>query len=230
MVCQHVKGSGFHSPIDTVILQNAIQRVFFTPHLLIRTQQCDPVSVAVGKGKRSYAQNPNAHLLCWSMSYTWKAITVRITNRFGTATLSTGAPTNLCLPTWANTTGPPKPPSTSPPGLDNFVCYPLTAIPGNPGFPPRRGVTVQLALKQLPIKVRVSAPRALCVPSVLIDSNTQYSPQASSDRSLTCFTVSKLPMASVYYDQNLFGHGISRPTATLNLCVPTTIQVEGPTA
>lgn len=232
MLCVNVRGTGFHKPIDTVDLQNAIQPVFFTPNVIARTQQCNPVNMATGTGRHqsaTYIKNPKAHLLCWGLTYSFKAMSVKITNKFGTATMSTGSPASLCLPTWSSFTKTPTPQSPAPAGLDQLTCYPLSSIVGFTNFKVPSTVTVQPKVKGHFMKVKVKAARQLCVPTTMTDNNVQYDPQSTNDRSLTCFSVSKIALAKRYYDLNVFGAGTSRPTATSSLCLSSTIQVEGPT-
>lgn len=234
-LCVKVRGAGFHNPIDSVILQNAIQPIFFAPLVLSRTVQCNPVAVAAGTTSHpsvSWVRSPQDHLLCWGLTYSWKAMTVQITNRFGTAVLSTGSPSGLCLPTWSSTVTPPKNPSPQPPGIDHFTCYPLSTIAGSPTFKRGKIVRIEPIAPGHFVNVKLKSTSSLCVPTTMIDNvnSVEDSPQTSNDRSLTCFAVTPTTLAKRYYDLNEFGAGTSRPTATSSMCVPSTIQVKGPTA
>jgi hypothetical protein len=233
MLCLHTVGTGFNNPIDQIILQNAIQLIDFQPAVLGRTMQCNPVSTKVyraGHVRATWVTNTSAHALCWGLTYTWKPYTVQITNQFGTATMSTGSPTQVCLPTWASTTGAVQRIEIAPAGLDYFTCYPLSTIAGDPQFTPSSSVRVQLQPMGPFYNVTVQTPTKLCVPSTFIDNNVQYNTQTSTDSSMTCFNVAaSLELPKRYFNQDVFGSGISYKKWVNGLCLPSTIQVDGPT-
>jgi hypothetical protein len=234
MLCANMLGSGFHKPIDHVILENAIQPVPFAPSVTHRTFGCNPISFRYGAAHHqttTWSQVPNDHPLCWGLSYAWKAYNVDIKNAFGESVMSTGDPTSLCLPSWASTTGPVRPSSPAPEGLDYFTCYPLTAIAGDAGFTVPKVVAVQSQRHTKFVAVMAHSASRLCVPTTFIDDNQQTNPQSTNDRSMTCFgakTTAKL--APKYWEQNAFGAGISRPEKTTSLCIPSTIVLEGPSS
>lgn len=234
MLCANVSGTGFHKPIDHVILENAIQPVAFAPNVLHRTFGCNPVSLRDGSAHRqstTWTQDPNPHPLCWGLSYAWKPYTVDIKNAFGEAVMSTGDPTNLCLPSWASASGPVRPSSPAPQGLDYFTCYPLAAIPGDATFTPTKVVAVQSTPRTPFVAVKVRTASRLCVPTTFIDDNQQSSPQTTSDRSMTCFSArTSATLARKYWVQDAFGAGTSRPQHPSALCLPSTIVLEGPTS
>lgn len=228
-LCYAVIGSGFAMPTN-VVLKDALQPNDFLPGINSPSLHCNPVNQSVTntahKTTVTKVLNATAHLLCWNLSFPPVTGTVKIVNQFGTSVMTTGTPNGLCLPTWKSLTGPPSNPNVQPSGLDHFACYPLTSISGSYGFKIPPTVKVQNQYPNPYVKVKVGTAKLLCAPATMTHNSVITNPQGSNDLSVTCFVVSKTRLAKRYYDQNQFGSGRARPTATKYFCVPSTIQVE----
>jgi hypothetical protein len=184
---------------------------------------CNPVQKTVPTGVTKIT-NPNAHLLCWNVTASQPAKTVLVTNQFGKAKLKTGSPTQLCLPTWKDLTGPPKKPAAAPPGLSHFTCYTVAYTPGAVRFRPPTSVRLKDQFSTRPVPVKVGAPELLCLPTTKI-TNGATDPAQNTPAHLLCYAVSPTPKRDPVYDQNQFGTGKINIQKTRLLCLPSTITV-----
>ncbi|MGO8870337.1 MAG: DUF6073 family protein [Acidimicrobiales bacterium] len=213
--CYTATATGF-TPPSSVSLENQFNTTGFqaTPEAV--TDHCNPVQEGPPKD-RSIISNPDAHLLCWSIATsTQSTFTVSVTNQFGTAELTTGQPTTLCLPSWKSLTGPPDQPAVQPPGLDHFLCYPVTYVPGTPPFqqiPP-------VALKDEfgTFHATVGAPTQLCLPTQKTVNNV-VTPITDVTNQLLCFAISTHGKPRTVFDQNQFGTGQVAVNMANNLCL-----------
>ena len=234
MLCYHVRATGF-KPITGVLLKNFIQPNPFMPKVGSVATHCNPATKVVRLvtgGVNTYKmQNPNAHLLCWTISFQFQSVPVNISNQFGKAIMMTSpGPKSLCLPTWKKRTGPPGMKLVQPPRLDHFTCYGLSVIKGQYGFKIPLSVKVQDEFNMPKFTtLKLGIADTLCVPTTKVYHNAVYPPQSQNDLSLVCFPSSKTPYWKSFWDQNQFGTGKVFPTkptlATTpfeELCLPTT--------
>lgn len=178
---------GYGTPPAVKLLNQFSPRGLYVP-VSTPTLHCNPTAKTVGKGATAVttpitAGTSQDHLLCYSTPVptpvggvsvvpqpTYK---VNVTNQFtpnGPVELDTGAPINLCLPTWktvatAANPGPPAPMvQAQPPGLDHFECY-AVAVDPNSQFqfvlPP-----VTLVDQFWKVKPTLVTPKLLCVPTL----------------------------------------------------------------
>jgi hypothetical protein len=186
---------------------------------------CNSVQKTIGR-ENTFVTNPDAHLLCWRMTVPNKprSYTVNVTNQFGSALLKTGAPTQMCLPTWSSQSGPPDPPTTQPWGLSNFTCYDASYAPHSTLFRSPGPVQLQDEFSPKLEPVKLGKPFRLCLPSNEFLRGVTYG-KANSAIQLLCFSVSPTARKSPVYDQNLFGTAKVKIVKTNSLCLPSTQTV-----
>jgi len=187
---------------------------------------CNPAQKTVRTGVTPIT-NPEAHLLCWNITAPTGSRTVSVTNQFGTATLNTGTPTQLCLPSWSSAQSPPAKTPATPPGLSHFTCYTVSYAPGTTPFKPPKSVLVKDQFATKPVKVNVGTPKLLCLPTTKIVNGVTY-PAQNPQTHLLCFTVSPTPTRNPVYDENQFGTGKVQIKKTALLCLPSTKVIVGP--
>jgi hypothetical protein len=235
MLCYNVKATGFKPPAN-VLLKNFIQPNQFAPKFGNVATHCNPtfkqVQLVTG-GLRTYkVVNPNAHLLCWNISYQYTSLPIVMTNQFGKSIMLTSpGPKSLCVPSWKKRTGPPNKVPATPPRLDHFTCYGLTNLPKPQyGFhiPPLVKVLDEFSFPKF-TQVKLGIADKLCVPTTKVHNGVVFAPQAQNDQSLVCFPSTKTPYWKVFFDENQFGTGRVfpvPPTAAQKipfeeLCLPT---------
>jgi hypothetical protein len=221
---------GFQIP-SGVVLQNQFNTTGFQPTLSqAPLLHCNPVQktvVSTTKKKTVYKiVNPHAHLLCFPITKVPTQVTfnAQVTNQFGSATLQTGQPNDLCLPTWKSLTGPPNKTPNQPPGLDHFTCYPVTYVPGTKPFQPPATVLLKDQFTSKNISVQVGAPELLCLPTTKTVGGVTYRAKNTSAH-LLCFEVSQTPFPKVAWDENQFGTAQIAFSETSLLCLPSTKKV-----
>lgn len=182
-LCYHASGA-FKVP-SGVRLINQFSPKGFVPKINPKVVwHCNPVQKTLPTGKSFPITNRIAHLACFTITPA-KAQpnhSVVVINQFGSATLVTGQPNLLCVPSWKSLTGPPKKQPTTPPGLNHFTCYSAKVAKGVYKPP-------TVMLKDEFTKTAVSAtvnrtPTELCLPTTKIVGKT---PSRSSIRQRTCF-------------------------------------------
>lgn len=227
-LCYPSKVAGFKGVPGNLQLLNVLQPTPFTPRVGVANVHCNPANKSI-PGAIFVAKDPLAHLLCWSIAYKIANQTVLLTNQFGKATMTTGSPGHLCLPSWKSNIAPPNMPTDAPPGLDHFTCYPLTAIASDYGFKVT-GVKAEdefSAPKYTALKLGIAD--SVCVPTTKIVNGIAYPPQSANDLSLVCFPTSPTPIWKLVYDQNQFGTGPVAPTTKLEgFCAPSNVTVQKP--
>ncbi len=217
---------GFKVPGD-VRLINQFSPNGFVPKIGAVDTDCNPVQKTVPTGVTPI-RNPNAHLLCWSITAPTAAQTVVVTNQFGTAELQTGATSQMCLPSWSNAKNPPGNKPSAPPGLSHFTCYSVGYAPGGNTFEPPPSVKVQDQFTNKSVGVKVGAPKLLCLPTTKIANGVTYKMQ-NAQAHLLCYAVSSTPTVSSVFDKNQFGTGKIHVLKTSLLCLPSTKVVVTPT-
>jgi len=226
-------GKGFKVPAK-LDLENVLNPTFFPPSVGKIALHCNPtvkvVATATGLTKTYKVTHPRDHLLCWSIAYKSSPKIVTLTNQFGTAVFTEQSPTALCLPSWKSLKGNPNTKPTTPPGLDHFTCYPITALKGRLTFTIPASVRVKDEFSSRLVHVGVGLAQLLCVPTTKIANGVAYKPQTAPDASLTCFQVTKTPTKNPVYDENQFGQGPIQIVKTKYLCLPTKVSVQGPAA
>jgi hypothetical protein len=217
----------------SVKLINQFNPSGFVP-IINKTQgfHCNPVTKTVNtpSGPQVYkVTNPSAHLTCFVMSPggVQASHEVQVQNQFGKATLVTGQPFELCLPSWMSRTGPPNRMTNAPPNLNHFTCYPVQVRQG--AFAPplvllHDAFTNPSARNPyVPVSVK---PDYLCVATRKVVGAKAY-PIINAATQLLCFLVPSRPHPSAVWDQNQFG--TAKVTLTqgvlLDLCVPSTMQI-----
>jgi len=186
---------------------------------------CNPVAKYILTRLVAPINKPNAHLLCYPITVPVQPVhVVQVTNQFGTATLDTGQPIGLCLPTWKSLVGPPGKTPNEPPGLDHFTCYPVTYDPNTVSTfnPPNPNVSLQDQFAPAPVQVTVGDPETLCLPTTKTVGAKVYKPikPAPVQDHLLCFAVTQTPFLPTIWDQNQFGTGQLNLVQTVTLCVP----------
>jgi len=225
-LCYSARAQGFKIP--PVVLRNQFSPNGFKPKIGLVASHCNPVVKILPSGKVFPVTNPNAHLLCWSITAPAQpAPMVQVTNQFGTATLQPGQPNRLCLPTWKSLTAPPNMTPNQPPGLSHFTCYPVKLVKGA-YRPPVVMLQDEFAAKPVPAKVN-PVPVELCLPTAKTVGSKVFK-IVNPKWHLLCYPVSKTPIISPVFDQNQF---VPSPPggvpvtigATTTLCVPSTKTV-----
>jgi hypothetical protein len=218
-------GATFQVP-GTVQLTNDFSPNGFVPKIGEVDFDCNPVQKTVPTGVTKVT-NPSAHLVCWHLSAPSSNKTVVVTNQFGRATLKTGGTAQVCLPSWQQVGSPPNNPSSTPSGLSHFTCYSASYAPHGGSFKPPKSVTVKDEFSNQPVKVKVGAPKLLCLPTAKTVNGVTY-PELNPLAQLMCLAVTPTPTKNPVYDQNQFGTGKVQVTKTGTLCLPSTKLVVGP--
>ena len=212
-VMPHSLVPGFRPP-STVGLVNQFSS--FTVLPVAVTMHCNPVQ-KTANGVIAPITNPNAHLLCWSMTAPRQKTSILwVTNQFGTAELTTYQPNLLCLPTWKSLTGPPNRKPVQPPGLDHFSCYPVTYT-GTGRFKPP--AVVSLTDQFGSSKSKVGNPVLLCLPTRKTVHGV-VTPITNPNAQLLCFAVTFPFKSRSVFDQNQFGTGRVLVQKIGALCLP----------
>jgi hypothetical protein len=235
--------SGYKIPATINLKQAIFNPIQFTAATTAATFHCNPAAKSVTDPATGIStifpiHNAAAHLMCFKITHVLPPKTPAVvTNQFtpGTskAVMQLGPAFALCAPSWKNHTAAPGEPTAQPPGLDHFLCYPVT----NPvGFviPPNVGVRDEFATAAGYTKIGINpmanifcAPATKSLPGVSGPSGT-FPPLTPSDQSLTCFQTTVTPFWPTFFDQNQFGQGpLSIATASLSeeLCVPGTASL-----
>jgi hypothetical protein len=181
---------------------------------------CNPVQKTLPSGQTSAITNPDAHLACFPVNQGAPRPfpIVVVTNQFGSATLVSTAAYVLCVPSWKSLTGPPGKTPTTPPGLNNFVCYPVTVRSGGYKPPP---VMLQDEWAPAPVPATVNpVPVVMCQPTELILPSGQMIPIINPSQQLLCFPVTQTPVIRPDWDENQFGTSSITIGITKWLCVP----------
>lgn len=185
---------------------------------------CNPAEKILPSGKLYPITDPNAHLACFTITppKAQRNPNVVVINQFGSATLATGQPNLLCVPSWKSLTGPPKKQPTTPPGLNHFTCYSVKVTKG--AYKPPT-----VMLKDEFTKKAVSAtvsrtPTELCLPTEKIVGKTTFR-IINPTMHLLCFPVTKTPVIPTVWDENQFGTSKLSVRATNALCVPSIKRV-----
>jgi|HubBroStandDraft_1064217.scaffolds.fasta_scaffold10390_3 hypothetical protein len=206
----------------------------FVPRIGTVAIHCNPVVKTLPDGGQSFPiTNPQAHLLCFTMTAaaTQPTPVVVVTNQFGSATLATGQPNLLCLPSWKSLKAPPNEKVSQPPGLSHFTCYPVKELPGTAGgYAPPPGLLLQDEFAPKPVAVRVSAvPAELCLPTEKVVNGKVYK-IVNPVTHLLCFRVTQTPIVPRVWDENQFGTSQILIGTTRWLCLPSTKQIVSSTS
>lgn len=221
-LCYTASATGFTVP-PGIVLKNQFNTGGFTPTVRSLVIHCNPVQKTLPNGQVFPITNPNAHLACFAITApTQPTFKVMVTNQFGSATLTTGQPNLLCLPSWKSLTGPPNKTPNQPPGLNHFTCYPVTLVSGS-YVPPV--VKLQDEFTATAVSASVSpVPTELCLPTEKIVGGVDY-PIINAATHLLCFPVSQTPIKPTVWDQNQFGTGVVTISRTTTLCLPSTKKI-----
>ena len=188
---------------------------------------CNPAQRTAG-AKVAKLVNPNAHLACMGATApAQSSVVVQVQNQFGKATLKTGAPTQLCLPSWKSLTGPPNKSPAAPPDLSHFTCYSVSYAPGATPFKTPAGLTVKDQFSTKSVSVRVGKPMLLCVPTTKVVGGVTYK-MVNSTAHLMCFGLSPTPVKKAVFDENQFGTAKLAIGKTKLLCLPSFATTAGP--
>lgn len=192
----------------------------FVPTIGKADLHCNPATKVVPTGSYPIT-DPTWHDLCWKLTASQPSNAVTVTNQFGSATLVTGSPNQLCVPSWKSLTGPPNQSPNTPPGADHYTCYPVKYAAGSTKYKAPASVQVQDEFSPGALTtVKVGAPQALCVPTEKILPSGAVFPINDPSLEYVCFKVSKTPVISPVYDENQFGTGTVTIKATKWLCLP----------
>ncbi|HTD49663.1 MAG TPA: hypothetical protein VK771_03630, partial [Acidimicrobiia bacterium] len=134
---------------------------------------CNPVQTTA-QTLTTPVTNPNAHLVCDTISPTGPKLPLLVTlkNQFGTGEMRLTAAQSLCMPSWENDTTPAHfPTASTPPNLDGDVCYLAVHPTGTPSFV--LPTSLQLKDQYTTRSTSVAAPNLVCVPSAItMNGNT----------------------------------------------------------
>jgi hypothetical protein len=221
-LCYPATGIGFRIPTN-VVLKNQFSPNGFKPRISKVAYHCNPVEKILQTGQIFPITNPNAHLLCFTITETTQPTPrVTVTNQFGSATLIPRQPNLLCLPSWKSLTGPPGMTSPQPPGLSHFTCYPVK-LAGSGYHPPP--VMLKDEFASAPVSAQVSpVPSELCLPTKKIVGTKVYQ-ILNAAMHLLCFPVTSTPVVSPVWDQNQFGTSMLTIGQTSTLCLPSTKRI-----
>jgi len=229
-LCYQARVAGPAVP-QGIALVNLIQPKPFSPTFGAATTHCNPANKSVPAALFK-AQNPLAHLLCWSLTFRLGPATVLVTNQFGKAVMRTGAPNKLCVPSWKdNITYPGAVVGAEPPGLDHFTCYPLVELAASYGFNPPVVVKAEdefSAPRYVPLKLGLA--NQLCVPTVkILPTGFTFPTQGPNDPNLVCFPTSPTPIWKAVFDSNQFGNETVVPNRIHEeFCLPSTLSLQSP--
>jgi hypothetical protein len=227
-LCYNATAKGFKIPA-TVTLYDRLSPHGFKPKIIAAVLHCNPVTktvISATGGRTVYPiTNAAAHLACFTIKEAKQPTpVVFVANQFGAGGLIPAQPTMLCLPSWKSLTGPPKMKAPQPPGLDHFVCYPVTATHAKFAVP---SLTLQDEFAAKPVTTRVgSAPGLLCLPAKKVIAGAAFG-ILHPNGSLVCFPVLKTPIRTPVYDQNQFGTATVTITKVRWLCLPSKVTAVG---
>jgi hypothetical protein len=179
---------------------------------------CNPatkkVTSVTGKVTSYPAKSPSWHLLCIAIDASQQPDThvVKVSDQFGAAKLTTGPPSQFCLPS-LKSLGPASNPMFTPPAAsettpDHFTCYPIENPTGGQPFtqiPPVVMVKDQFTVKL--VRVQIGPPTTLCLPTQkTLEPNGQVTKITNPTAHLLCFQVSGVPTGTVpiVFDENQF--------------------------
>jgi hypothetical protein len=178
---------------------------------------CNPaskkVTSATGKVTSYPAKSPSWHLLCIGIDASQQPNThvVKVSDQFGAAKLTTGPPSQFCLPS-LKSLGPASNPTFTAPGTsetmpDHFTCYPIENPTGGQPFtqiPPVVTVKDQFTVKQ--VRVQIGPPTTLCLPTQkTLEPNGPVTKITNATAHLLCFQVSGVPTNQpLVFDENQF--------------------------
>jgi hypothetical protein len=194
-------------------------------------EHCNPTAKDGGPNHLAEVTNPDAHLVCWAIRPNVTAAggepkhpNVQVQNQFGSAVLALGLPNTLCVPSWKNEQTPEFPATSTPPGLDHFVCYPAKYIPELPRF---RSKPPSVVLKDQfgTITTKVAGPNRLCVPSIKMTHPDDQPTLVNPTGHLVCFGIDTVEVARTPFVKNQFGIGSLQTKTTRRVCLPSTKQV-----
>ena len=181
---------------------------------------CNPVQTIAGHSVTTPVTNPNAHLLCPTIS----PVALRVPslviskNQFGTGALKPTAVQSLCLASWENDTKPTFSKSSTPPNLDAYACYSAVHPKGTASF--NVPSSVQLRDQFGTATRAVGAANVVCVPSTQTVNGTTTT-LVNPAHTLVCFAIPASPVtARTVYDKNQFGVGAVKLGRNTELCVP----------
>ncbi len=193
---------------------------------------CNPatkkVKSASGAVTKYKAMSPSWHLLCVAIDTSQSPDThvVKVSDQFGEAKLTTGPPSQFCLPSLKTLTQSPSgAPVFTPPGPnevtpDHFTCYTIENQTGGQPFteiPPV--VKVKDQFNTRPVRVQIGPPTMLCLPTQkTLESGPnagQVTPITNATAHLLCFQVSGVPTPTVgtVFDENQFNQQPFNPQA-----------------
>ncbi len=201
----------------------------FVPKIGAVASLCNPVVKTLPDGKRFGVTNAAGHLVCFQIKAEkpQPAPLVQVANQFGSASLITGQPNALCLPSWKSLKGPPKEKVAQPPRLSHFTCYPVKLAPGSAGF---ANVPSFVLLRDEfgSGRAKVSkVPTELCLPTKKVVGKKVFkilNPVAH----LLCFPVSPTPSKPRVWAQNQFGTSVLSVSKTRTLCLPSAKRILPP--
>jgi hypothetical protein len=179
---------------------------------------CNPatkrVTSVTGKVTSYPAKSPSWHLLCIAIDVSQPPNThvVKVSDQFGAAKLTTGPPSQFCLPS-LKSLGPASNPVFTPPAAseiqpDHFTCYPIENPTGGQPFtqiPPVVMVKDQFTGRLVP--VQIGLPTRLCLPTQkTLEPSGQVTKITNATAHLMCFQVSGVPPSNVptVFDENQF--------------------------
>jgi hypothetical protein len=223
-LCYSASGAPFKIP-SGVRLINQFSPNGFVPKINPNVVwHCNPVQKTLPTGKSYPITNPNAHLACFTITppKAQQNHTVVVINQFGSATLSTGQPNLLCVPSWKSLTGPPKKVPTTPPGLNHFTCYSVKVAKG--AYKPPTVMLKDEFTKKAVTATVSPTPRELCLPTEKIVGKHTFN-IINPAMHLLCYPVTKTPVIPTVWDENQFGTSKLSVRATNTLCVPSIKRV-----
>ncbi|HZO80046.1 MAG TPA: hypothetical protein VFB39_18575 [Solirubrobacteraceae bacterium] len=185
---------------------------------------CNPVQKTLPSGKSFPITNRIAHLACFTITSpkAQQNHNVVVSNQFGSATLVTGQPNLLCVPSWKSLTGPPKKQPTTPPGLNHFTCYSVKVAKGA-YKPPTVMLKDEFTKKAVTATVN-RTPTQLCLPTEKIVGGNTFK-IINPAMHLLCYPVTKTPVMPTVWDENQFGTSKLSVRVTNTLCVPSIKRV-----
>ena len=228
-LCYTATSTAFKIPAG-VQLFNQFSPNGFAPRIAPKAVlHCNPVVKILPTGQKFPITNPNAHLVCYTITAptTQPTPTVQVTNQFGTGILIPSQPNLLCVPSWKSLTGPPGKTPKTPPRLNHFTCYPVTLAPGTPPYSPPP-VMLKDEFAPAPVNAQVSGiPDELCLPTKKVLASGKIFKIINPAMHLLCFPVTPTPIISPVFDENQFGTRKVAISQTRWLCVPSTKKLVG---
>jgi hypothetical protein len=232
--------TGFKVPATVILKQALFNPTAFTAQTVSSFLHCNPVAKQIVNpaiGTKTYPiNNAAAHLMCFKITH---ALVPRqpavVVNQFTPAAsksvLHLGTAFALCAPTWKNRAAAPGQPTAQPPGLDHFLCYPVTqainfVIPGQVNVSDEFSQPKFTNVQVNPNANIFCAPATKSLPGVS-GAPGVFPPGSAADLSLTCFPVTPTPFWPSFFNQNQFGQGKVSITTSANreLCLPSTASL-----